>query len=94
MPFIEKHHTRIIDIPIKDKKRAQSRGGAVTNNALNNWPWGKGDTPIREVVQLLARNRYDIPVNMEYEYGCRTTADTVTELRRCYAYLRDAIERT
>jgi sugar phosphate isomerase/epimerase len=94
VPFIEKHHARIIDIHLKDKKRARSLGGAVTNNAVNNWPWGTGDTPIREVVQLLARNRYDIPVNIEYEYGCRTAADSVTELRRCYAYLRDALERT
>ena len=86
--FITKHHDRISDIHLKDKKRAQSLGGPVTNNALNNFPWGEGDAPIREVLQLLKKNKYDIPVQIEYEYGCRTTADAVTEVGRCYAYVR------
>ena len=76
--FITKHHDRISDIHLKDKKRAQSLGGPVTNNALNNFPWGQGDTPIREVLQLLKKNKYGIPVQFEYEYGCRTTLDAVT----------------
>lgn len=90
--FITKHHDRISDIHLKDKKRARSLGGAVTNNALNNFPWGQGDTPIREVLQLLKKNKYDIPVQIEYEYGCRTTADAVTEVGRCYAYVRNCLE--
>ena len=91
--FITKHHDRISDIHLKDKKRARSLGGAVTTNALNNFPWGQGDTPIREVLQLLKKNKYDIPVQIEYEYGCRTTADAVTEVGRCYAYVRNCLER-
>jgi sugar phosphate isomerase/epimerase len=91
--FITKHHDRISDIHLKDKKRAQSLGGAVTNNALNNFPWGQGDTPIREVLQLLKKNKYGIPVQIEYEYGCRTTADAVTEVGRCYAYARRCLEQ-
>ena len=91
--FLRQHHARVIDVHLKDKKRAKSLGGAVTSNTLNNYPWGQGDTPIREVVQLIAREKWDIPVNIEYEYGCRTTADAVTEIRRCYAYVRDSLER-
>jgi sugar phosphate isomerase/epimerase len=91
--FITKHHDRISDIHLKDKKRSRSLGGAVTNNALNNFPWGQGDTPIREVLQLLKKNKYDIPVQIEYEYGCRTTADAVTEVGRCYAYVRKCLEQ-
>jgi sugar phosphate isomerase/epimerase len=90
--FITKHHNRITDIHLKDKKRAASLGGDVTNNALNNYPWGQGGTPIREVLQLLKKNRYDIPVQIEYEYGCRTTSDSVTEVGRCYAYTRQCLE--
>ena len=91
--FITQHHARISDIHLKDKKRAASLGGAVTNNALNNYPWGQGDTPIREVLQLLKKNQYDIPVQIEYEYACRTAADATTEVGRCYAYARQCLER-
>ena len=90
--FITRHHNRITDIHLKDKKRAASLGGDVTNNALNNYPWGRGGTPIREVLQLLKKNRYDIPFQIEYEYGCRTTSDSVTEVGRCYAYTRQCLE--
>jgi len=91
--FITAHHDRISDIHLKDKKRAASLGGDVTNNALNNYPWGEGDTPIREVLQLLKKNKYDIPVQIEYEYACRTTADAATEVGRCYAYARQCLEQ-
>ena len=90
--FISKHHDRITDIHLKDKKRAASLGGDVTNNALNNYSWGQGDTPIREVLQLLKKNKYDIPVQIEYEYACRTTGDPVTEVGRCYAYTRECLQ--
>ena len=89
--FITRNHDRISDIHLKDKKRARSLGGDVTNNALNNFPWGQGDTPIRAVLQLLKTKKYDIPVQIEYEYGCRTTADAVTEVGRCYAYARECL---
>jgi sugar phosphate isomerase/epimerase len=92
VPFITKYHERISDIHLKDKKSARSLGGDVTNNALNNFPWGQGGTPIREVLQLLKKNKYDIPVQIEYEYGCRTTDDAVTEVGRCFAYARKCLE--
>ena len=91
--FITKHHDRITDIHLKDKKRAASLGGDVSNNALNNYPWGQGDTPIRAVLQLLKKNKYDIPVQIEYEYACRTIGDPTTEVGRCYAYTRECLQQ-
>jgi hypothetical protein len=73
---------------LKDRKRSKSLGGDVTNNLLNNWPWGQGDSPIREVLQLLKKEKYDIPANIEYDYGCRTTNDAVTEITQCYDYAK------
>jgi sugar phosphate isomerase/epimerase len=92
--FIAKYHDRITDIHLKDKKPARLLGGDVTDSNLNNFPWGQGETPIREVLQLLKKNKHGIPVQIEYEYGCRTTADAVTEVGRCYAYARQCLERT
>jgi sugar phosphate isomerase/epimerase len=91
VPFIQKNHARITDIHLKDRKRSASLGGDVTNNLLNNWPWGQGDAPIREVLQLLKKEKYDIPCNIEYDYGCRTASDPVTEISRCYAYARNSL---
>ncbi|HTQ57691.1 MAG TPA: TIM barrel protein [Bryobacteraceae bacterium] len=76
--FIEQHHARIVTLHIKDRKKNQGK----------NMPFGEGDTPIREVLQLLKRQKYPIPANIEYEYQ---GGDTVAEVRRCYEYCRRAL---
>jgi hypothetical protein len=43
-------------------------------------PVGQGDTPIKDVLQLVKKNKYDIPVNIEYEYR---GDDPVAEVRKC-----------
>lgn len=78
MEYIEEHHARITNLHIKDRKRDH---GA-------NVPWGTGDTPIREVLQLLKRKKYDIPVNIEYEYR---GDDAVAEVRKCFQFIKDAL---
>ena len=77
--FIRKHHDDILTLHVKDRKRNQ--GGNV--------PFGKGDTPIREVLALLRDNKYAIPANIEYEY---TAVDAVEEVRKCLAYCKEALE--
>ena len=31
-------------------------------------PWGQGDTPIKAVLKLLEKNKWDMPANVEFEY--------------------------
>lgn len=76
--YIEAHHDRITNLHLKDRKKD---GGP-------NVPWGEGDTPIREVLQLLKRHKYDIPANIEYEYPGE---DAVAEVARCFQYCKDAL---
>ena len=92
VPFIRKHHARISDIHLKDRKRSRSFGGDVTANLLNNFPFGQGDAPIREVLQLLRDEKYDIPCQIEYDYGCRTVSNSETEVARSLAYCRSCLE--
>jgi len=48
----------------------------------------KGDTPIKEVLQLLKEKQWAIPANIEYEYK---GADTVAEVKNCYEYCKSAL---
>jgi len=76
--FLDKHHDRIVTLHIKDRKR----------NEGENVPFGQGDTPIKQVLALLARNKWPIPANIEYEYKGE---DTVAEVRRCVDYCKQAL---
>ncbi len=78
--YIKEHHARITNLHIKDRKR--DHGGNV--------PWGQGDTPIKEVLLLLKKEKYPIPANIEYEYG-KPGMNTVTEVSKCLQYCRNAL---
>jgi sugar phosphate isomerase/epimerase len=77
--FIREHHDWITNIHIKDRKK----------NDGPNVPFGKGDTPIKEVLQLLKTNRYPIPAMIEYEYDGAGTP--VEEVRKSYEYVKAAL---
>jgi len=40
------------------------------------------------VLQLLKKEKYDIPANIEYEYNARAKGDAVTEIARCFEYAK------
>ena len=88
--YIKAHHERITNLHLKDRKKNPPGDRAQT--LQNNWPWGQGDTPIKDVLQLLKKEKYDIPANIEYEYNSHATGDTVTEVSRCFDYAKKALE--
>jgi len=79
IPLIEKHHSRIYAFHIKDRKKNQGR----------NTPFGEGDTPIKEVLQLCRRNKWRIPALIEYEY--KGTDTPQAEVRKCLEYMKRAL---
>jgi sugar phosphate isomerase/epimerase len=78
--YIRQHHERITNLHLKDRKKNQG----------DNVPWGEGDTPIREVLQLLKREKWPIRAYIEYEY--RGAASPVEEVRKCLAYATQALK--
>jgi len=76
--YIREHHADITNLHLKDRKKNQG----------DNVPWGKGDTPIREVLQLLQRERWPIRAYIEYEYDGQSP---VEEVKKCFAYAKQAL---
>jgi sugar phosphate isomerase/epimerase len=77
--FIEKWHDRIVNIHVRDRKR---------DNGPNR-PFGRGDTPIAEVLRLIKANKYPIRCYLEYEYG--SFRSSVEEVKACLEYCRSIL---
>ncbi|PAW93661.1 xylose isomerase [Mucilaginibacter sp. MD40] len=82
VPFIEKYHGRITSMHIKDRKFHDGP----------NAPWGEGDTPIKEVLQLMKKNKYKFPATIELEYKIPEGSDAVAEVKKCRAYAAEALK--
>ena len=77
--FLNRYHERIVTLHIKDRKKGQGP----------NMPWGQGDTPVREVLQVLKKTQWKIPANIEYAYK---GGDTVEEIKKCYEFCKRALD--
>jgi sugar phosphate isomerase/epimerase len=80
--FIKKHHARITNLHLKDRKINQGP----------NMPWGQGDTQIREILQLMKKEKYTFPACIELEYPAPEGSDVMKELAKCVQYCKDALE--
>lgn len=84
LKLIEDKHDRITSMHLKDRKN-KANGGA-------NVAWGNGDTPIREILQLLKEKKYKIPVTIELEYDIPAGSDAIRETAICLAYAKKMLE--
>ena len=82
VPFIRRYHDRISNLHLKDRFRSIGTGRGA------NVRWGDGETPIREVLQLLRREQYSFPANIEYEYQ---GTDAVIEVAKCLQFAKDIL---
>jgi sugar phosphate isomerase/epimerase len=84
VPLIEKHHARIFSMHLKDRKK-------VCHDGSENMPWGQGDTPIKDVLQCLKKNKWAIPVGIEFEYNVPAGSTWDAEIAKCVQYGRAAL---
>jgi sugar phosphate isomerase/epimerase len=83
MQFLEKHHDRIGSFHLKDRTTPQ--------HCALNLAWGTGETPIKEILQLVKTNKWKIPASIELEYEIPEGSDAVKETRKCLEYCRTAL---
>jgi len=96
VPLVEKYHDRIASLHLKDRKgpssappAGESRGGPGGGGP--NMPWGQGETPLKDVLQLMKRNKYKFPASIEFEYQTPEGSDVITEIKKCVQYCKDAL---
>ncbi|WP_165227516.1 sugar phosphate isomerase/epimerase family protein [Aquisphaera insulae] len=80
IPVLEKYHAKIVSLHLKDRTAA---GG--------NLPWGRGETPIKEVLRLLKREKWPIYADIELEYPIPKGSTAVKEVAKCVAYCKEAL---
>jgi sugar phosphate isomerase/epimerase len=83
--IIERLHNRIVSIHMKDKT------GPKGNPPNTNMPWGKGETPIADILLLLKKNKWPIYADIELEYPVPEGSDAVAEVKKCVEYCRNIL---
>lgn len=84
LDILRKQHDRILSMHVKDRQ--------TPAHGKKNLPWGEGDTPIVEVLQLMRDQKYKFPATVELEYEIPEGSDAVKEVKKCLEYCRKALE--
>jgi sugar phosphate isomerase/epimerase len=85
--IVEKLNTRIFSIHLKDKT------GKNSTPPNTNMPWGKGETPIAEMLKLIQKQKWPIYCDIELEYPVPAGSDAQKEVIKCIEYCRNILEK-
>ena len=77
--FLEKHHARVRNIHLGDRRKNQGRSA----------PFGEGDAPIIEILRMIRDNEWPIAVMLEFEHGTLRTG--LEETRLMFDYCKRAL---
>ena len=80
IPVLEKYHDRILNLHLKDRTAT-----------AENLPWGRGQTPIKEILQLMRTKKWTFPADIELEYKIPDGSDSVAEVGKCVQFCRAAL---
>ena len=83
LAFIEKNHKRISSMHLKDRTTPEHGAG--------NLPWGTGDTPMKEIFQLMKDKKMKFPVSVELEYVVPEGSDAIKEVVKCVSHAKKMI---
>jgi sugar phosphate isomerase/epimerase len=80
IPVLEKYHDRMVSLHLKDRT---ADGG--------NLPWGTGKTPLKEILQLMQRERWTFPADIELEYPIPQGSNSIAEVAKCVQFCKEAL---
>jgi sugar phosphate isomerase/epimerase len=83
LAFIEAKHDRITSMHMKDRTTAET--------GSKNLEWGKGDTPIKDILLLMKTKKYKFPATVELEYDIPQGSDAVKEVKKCVDYAKNIL---
>lgn len=81
LEFMKKYADRVTHVHLKDRK-------------MNNGPntvWGQGETPIKETLQTMKKEKYPFQGTIEFEYKVPDGSELMKEIGRCVDYCREAL---
>jgi sugar phosphate isomerase/epimerase len=84
LQILKDKHQHILSMHVKDRQKPE--------NGKNNMPFGKGDTPIIEALQLMRDEKYTFAATIEYEYKTPENSTIIDEVKKSIAYCKDALE--
>jgi sugar phosphate isomerase/epimerase len=79
--FLTKYHDRVTHIHVKDRK-------------MNNGPnvaFGQGDTPIKEILQLMQKEKWKFQATIEFEYPVPQGSTRMAEIAKSVAYVKSCL---
>lgn len=85
--IVEKYHDRIYSIHVKDKT------GKFDNPKDRNQTFGKGTTPVADVLKAIQKNKWNIYADIELEYDIPAGSDAVKEVGKCVIYCKNILEK-
>ena len=80
IPILEKYHNRIVSLHLKDRTADGQ-----------NLPWGQGGTPLKEILQLIRKEKWTFPADIEVEYKIPEGSSAVAEVGKCVQYCKEAL---
>jgi len=83
LAFLNKFHDKIASFHMKDR--------TTRAHCELNLMWGYGETPIKEILQTVAKNKWTMPAAIEQEYDIPEGSDAVKEVARCLEFCRQAL---
>ncbi|MDO4949994.1 MAG: twin-arginine translocation signal domain-containing protein [Bacteroidales bacterium] len=87
---IKEYHKRIASIHLKDKTSPTN-----PTAANKNMPWGQGETPLPELLQLISSNssKADWPTHcdIELEYDIPAGSTPLDEVAKCVRFCKDVL---
>lgn len=79
--WIQQNHGRVTHVHLKDRK---------ANNGPN-MPWGEGDTPLKEILLLMKKEKYPFQATIEMEHQVPDGSTVMAELAKCVQFCRDVL---